>query len=202
MRIPILPSLVVFAVISAPSVALGDSAAATAARLGSGIETRTVAQPDTDVRWGQATAVVDAPFEQVKAIVEDYSRYNEFLPHFERSRVLSQRGPNALVYLEANVIHGTVTLWAQMRMFARRQQGDTHVIEAKMLKGNMDAFAGRWELTPLDGGNRTLVQFRLIVDPDLPLPSSVFTKENRKSARKTLRALREQAAQRRSLAQN
>ena len=32
--------------------------------------------------------------------------------------------------------------------------------------------------------------FKIFVDPDMPLPSSIFSRENEKAARKTVRALR------------
>ena len=60
----------------------------------------------------------------------------------------------------------------------------------------------RWELTPIEGGTRTLVSFQILVDPGLPLPSSIFSSENEKTARRTVRALRERVrTQRTTLAQ-
>jgi hypothetical protein len=44
-------------------------------------------------------------------------------------------------------------------------------------------------LTPVDGGAGTEVDFKLFVDPDMPLPSSVFSRENERAAGKTVRAL-------------
>jgi len=69
-------------------------------------------------------------------------------------------------------------------------EGSTRVIEARLLEGNMDAFSASWRLTPVDGGARTEVDFKIYVDPDMPLPSSVFSRENEKAAGKTVRALR------------
>lgn len=185
-----------------PLAANAQDARAVASRLGTRIETSTVRARGTAVEWGRAVAVVDAPFETTMRIVQDYGKYHEFLPHFTKSRVLSRRGANALVYLEASVIHGTTTLHGQVRIFARRPQGPTHVVEGRLIDGNMRHFLARWELTPLDGGRRTLVGFQILVDPDLPLPASVFTDENIRAARKTLQALRRRADQRRQLARN
>lgn len=183
-------SLTAALILGLPAGALAQSdAARVAERLGESIETTTLAS-NGSVEWGQAVAVVDAPAEIVMRIVTDYARYEEFLPHFRRSRVLSRRGNNALVYMQATVARDTTTLWAQMRVFQRRSRGATQIIEGRMTDGNMDRFAARWEVTPIDGGS-SLVRFRIIVDPGLPLPSSLFTAENIKAARKTLRALRE-----------
>jgi hypothetical protein len=57
------------------------------------------------------------------------------------------------------------------------------------MEGNVDAFSARFELTPVDAGTRTRVDFKIYVDPDIPLPSSVFSRENERAAEKTLRAL-------------
>lgn len=190
----------VLSLLAATAVALPAAAASAqssaereAERIGDRIETRT-RPSNADVEWGEAVAVVDAPAEVVMRIVTDYDRYEEFLPHFRRSRVLSRRGRNALVYMQASVIRNTTTLWAQMRIFARRPRGETQIIEGRMTEGNMEHFAARWEVTPL-GDDRSLVRFRILVAPDLPFPSSVFTSENVKAARKTLRALRERVAE-------
>jgi len=58
------------------------------------------------------------------------------------------------------------------------------------MEGNIDAFSASWALTPVDGGARTEVDFKIFVDPDIPLPSSIFSRENERAAGRTLRALR------------
>lgn len=189
-------ALVLAAVLLAlPAAASAQSRAERLAeRLGDEIRTSTMAT-EGSVEWGEAVGVVDAPPETVMRIVTDYARYEEFLPHFRRSRVLSRRGHNALVYMQASVARDTVNLWAQMRIYARRPRGETRIIEGRMTEGNMDTFAARWEVTPLDDGRRSLVSFRIIVDPGLPLPSSLFTSENVKAARRTISALRERVGE-------
>jgi len=178
-----------------PAVAAAQpSAAQTAERLGSRIATGT-AESRTNVAYGLAVGVVEAPTDVVMRIITDYDRYSEFLPHFRQSRVLSRRGNNALVYMQASVIRSTATLWAQVRIFARRPRGEMRIIEGRMVTGNMDQFVARWEVTPLDGGSRTLVRFRILVEPDLPFPGSIFTSENVKAARQTIAALRQRTSE-------
>ncbi|MEM6961437.1 MAG: SRPBCC family protein [Myxococcota bacterium] len=186
---PILGAALAIGLALAPQLALAD-ASSIARRLGGEIQASAVDHPEFDVSWGKAIGVVDAPFEDVLSTVRGYQDYREFLPHFHESRVLAQRGDRARVYLEAGIIHNTVTLWAQMEMDRVASRGQTQIIEARMLDGNMERFLARWEVAPLDGGQRALVAFQLLVDPDLPLPASIFTEENVSSARRTIRALR------------
>ena len=145
--------------------------------------------PGTSVQWGRAVAIIDAPADKVLAVVQDYANYTTFMPNFQTSRVLSQRGGSALLYAQVSLMKGAASIWAELKI-KPRDVGATKVIEAKMTKGNVDILQAVWEITPFDDG-RTLVAFQIIVDPDLPLPTSLVNSENAKTARMTIRALRE-----------
>ena len=159
------------------------------------IQVSSVAFGGTSVKAGRAVGIVDAPLEAVLAIVEDYASYEKFMPHFRASRVLSRRGSSALVYMQASIAADTMTLWAQLKVGPKPNVGATRVIEAKMVQGNMDAMHARWELAPVDA-QHTQVAFQLLLDPKVPLPSSLVSDENEKAAQKTIRALRRVAAER------
>lgn len=152
------------------------------------IQSSQIAEPGSNVDWGRAETVIQAPLGNVLTVVQDYANYREFVPNFTNSRVLSSRGQSALCYFEASVLRGAATFWVQMRM-ATREEGNKRIVEARMLKGNVDAFRARWELSPTPEGH-TRVVFQVLIAPDLPFPSSIFTGENVKSARRTLRGLR------------
>jgi ribosome-associated toxin RatA of RatAB toxin-antitoxin module len=95
-----------------------------------------------------------------------------------------------MVYMEVSVAKGTITLWGQLNLAERPPVGDSRVVEAHLLEGNIEAFSARWTLTPVDEGARTEVDFMIYVDPDIPLPSSIFSRENERAAGRTVRALR------------
>lgn len=149
------------------------------------------AQPGTSVQWGRAEALVDAKYEDVLRVIENYGAYKGFMPNFQTSKVLSKRGASALVYVQVSVMGGASKIWAELKLKPKKNTGATRVIEGKMLKGNVKHFGARWEVTPHESG-KTLVAFSLLVDPDLPMPSKMVSAENQKSARKTIRALRKQ----------
>jgi ribosome-associated toxin RatA of RatAB toxin-antitoxin module len=154
------------------------------------ISTAQIPEEGSNISWGQAVVVVDKPIEELLPIIRDYANYAQFMPNFTKSRVLAQRGSRAMVYMEVSVAKGAFTLWGQLNLSERPQEGDSRVVEARLLEGNIDAFSASWTLTPVDGGARTEVDFKIYVDPDIPLPSSVFSRENEKAAGKTVRALR------------
>jgi ribosome-associated toxin RatA of RatAB toxin-antitoxin module len=154
------------------------------------IFTAQIPEEGSNIAWGQATIVVDKPIEEVLPFVRDYANYQQFMPNFTKSKVLTQRGSRAMVYIEVSVAKGAFTLWGQLNLAEWPQDGDSRVVEARLVEGNVDAFSARWTLTPVDGGARTEVDFKIYVDPDIPLPSSIFSRENEKAASKTVRALR------------
>lgn len=155
-----------------------------------GIFTAQIPEEGSNIAWGQAVLVLDKPIEEVLPIVRDYANYVQFMPNFTKSKVLAQRGSRAMVYMEVSVAKGAITLWGQLNLAERPQEGESRIVEAHLMEGNIDAFDARFRLTPVDGGARTEVDFRIFVDPDIPLPSSIFSRENERAAGRTVRALR------------
>lgn len=151
--------------------------------------TAQVAEEGSSIAWGRAVVELDQPIEEVLPIVLDYANYVQFMPNFTKSKVLAQRGTRARIYLEVEVAKGAVTLWGQLNVAERPQSSDDRIVAASLLEGNVDAFSAEWQLTPIDDGKRTRVSFKLYVDPDMPLPSSIFSRENEKAAGRALRAL-------------
>ena len=155
------------------------------------VRARQVAWAESSIAWGEATAELDTPIEAVVPVVENYAGYEQFMPNFRRSRVLAQRGARARVYIEVSAAAGALTLWGQLDLRGRSEPpSETRVIEAQLLEGNIDAFRAEWRLEPTHGGQRTQVAFRIFVDPDLPLPSSLISRENERAARRSVEALR------------
>jgi ribosome-associated toxin RatA of RatAB toxin-antitoxin module len=177
---------------------LTSTAAASSSRVGGvaalsdKIEQSNVPAPGSGVEWGRAEGTLGARPDAVLAVLRDYARYAGLFPYFEKSRVLSQRGTDAIVYLEAKILHGATTLWGQMRISAKAAADQTQVIEAKLMKGkgNMAQFLARWEVTPVMNGSRSHVVFQMLVDPDLPVPDSMISREMKNGAGQAFRALR------------
>lgn len=148
--------------------------------------------PSGGVAWGRAEGLVDAAPAEIVAVLEDYARYAGLFPHFEKSRVLSRRGSDAIVYLEAKILYGATTLWGQVRMSSSSPSPGSYVVEAKLMKGkgNMDQLLARWEVRPTEDAKRSAVVFQLLVDPGLPVPDAMVSSELKNSAGRALRALR------------
>jgi ribosome-associated toxin RatA of RatAB toxin-antitoxin module len=160
-----------------------------------GIFTTQVRVQGSNIATGRAVIVVDRPIEEVLPIVLDYANYVQFMPNFTKSKVLAQRGTRAMVYMEVSVAKGMYTLYGQLNLMERPRDGASRVVEGRLVDGNIDAFDASFTLTPTDDGAGTEIDFKIYVDPDLPLPSSVFSRENERAAGRTVRALRARVAQ-------
>ncbi|MGD8608433.1 MAG: SRPBCC family protein [Myxococcales bacterium] len=158
--------------------------------------TTQITEEGSSISWGHAVGVIDKPIDEVLPVVLDYANYVHFMPHFTKSRVLSQRGHRAMVYMEVSVASGTLTLWGQIKLSERAAEGETRIVEARLVDGNMNAFSATWQLTPVDDDAHTSVDFRIYVDPNIPLPSAVFSRENERAAGNTVRALRTRVIER------
>jgi ribosome-associated toxin RatA of RatAB toxin-antitoxin module len=156
---------------------------------GSEVRTSQISEAGSEIAWGQAVGVIDKPIDEVLPVVVDYGNYARFMPYFTKSEVLAQRGSRAMAYMEVRVAAGTITLWVQVKLSETTIDGDGRLIEAQLVDGNVNAFRASWRLTPVDRGASTQVDFKMHVDPDLPLPSSLFSRQNERAAGKTVRAL-------------
>jgi ribosome-associated toxin RatA of RatAB toxin-antitoxin module len=149
--------------------------------------------PGSSIRAGAAMLVVDASLADVRRSVTDYAHYQDFMPGFQRSRILA-RGPSGTdVYLQAPILHGAATLWAVVRFGLPVHDGAGEKIEgAKQGHANVDDLRATWKLQAIDA-NRTLLKLEFLVIPSLPLPGSMITPELEGAAEDAVRACRDRA---------
>ena len=191
-----LPTALAWALLWASTLAVvpNHAAAVEAHEENAGIFTAQIPVEGSKIASGQAVIVVDQPIDEVITIVLDYANYVQFMPNFTKSKVLAQRGSRAMVYMEVSVAKGMYTLYGQLNLNEAPPDGNSRVVEGRLMDGNIDAFDASFKLTPTEDGTGTEIDFTIYVDPDLPLPSSVFSRENERAAGRTVRALRARLA--------
>ena len=185
-----LAGIVVASVSLAPSTSLAVDAEAEAKAENAGVFTAQIPSEGSRIASGRAVIVVDKPIEEVVPVLLDYGNYVDFMPNFTRSKVLAQRGSRAMVYMEVSVARGMYTLYGQLNLKDREHESGGRVVEGRLIDGNINAFNATFTLTPVNDGTGTKIDFNIYVDPDLPLPSSVFSRENERAAGRAVRALR------------
>lgn len=152
------------------------------------VESRPIVDRAAKQSWGEASANVDLPYAAVLKSLRTYSEYATFFPHISKSKVLAQRSTQALVYLEAGILNGAYTIWAQA-LLREKSKGAGKTIDLTMREGNLDDFKAHWEVAPLKDGKAARVTLRLYVAPRLPVPSSIVMDQNVMAARKAVRSL-------------
>lgn len=156
-------------------------------------ERYSVAFPGQSIRAGGAKIAVDAPLSEVRKVIVDFSRYAEFMPRFERSRIVKKSKEGVDVYLQVPILRGAATVWAVTRFEPPIVEGGGQRIQGKMTdQGNVRDMQAIWHLQPIDQ-NRTLLKLELLIIPKLPLPASVITPELEYAAEQAVVASRDRA---------
>lgn len=156
-------------------------------------ERYSVALPDQAIRAGGAMITVDAPLVDVRKTITDFANYADFMPRFERSRVVKKSKEGVDVYLQVPILRGAATVWAVTRFVPPIADGRGQRIEGRMTdQGNVRDLRAIWHLQPIDEG-RTLLKLELLIVPKLPLPASVITPELEYAADQAVTASRDRA---------
>ena len=136
-----------------------------------------VAVQGYSIRAGGGMTAINAPLSTVRRTVTDYGRYADFMPRFQKSRIVGKSGPNTDVYLQVSILHGAANIWAVTRFGPPIAEGAGERIEGRLHgQGNVDQMIAIWHLQPVDE-NRTIAKLELLIVPKLPLPGSVVTPE-------------------------
>ena len=129
------------------------------------------------IRAGGGMTAINAPISTVRRTVTDYGHYADFMPRFQKSRVVGKSGPNTDVYLQVSILHGAANIWAVTRFGPPIAEGAGERIEGRLNgQGNVDQMIATWHLLPVDE-NRTIAKLEILIVPKLPLPGSVVTPE-------------------------
>jgi ribosome-associated toxin RatA of RatAB toxin-antitoxin module len=173
---------------------MGMSALAFAAPDGP-IEKYDVAQPKISMRAGAARVVVAAPKDVVRSMVLDYGKYSGHIKAFDSSKVVGKSGDKTDVYLRVPIMKGAAKIWAVVRFDPLKADGETELVTARMVKGNVKRLDAVWRIRAVDEQN-TELKLELLIIPDFPAPESMVVPEVRNAAARAVRGIRNAAEQR------
>lgn len=136
-----------------------------------------VAVPGASIHAGGGMTAVNAPLSVVRQVVTDYAHYAEFMPRFQKSRIVGKGPGGTDVYLQVPILHGAATVWAVTRFAPAVPEAGGERIEGKLEgQGNVDDLRAIWHLRPVDE-THTVLKLKLLIVPKLPLPGSLVTPE-------------------------
>jgi ribosome-associated toxin RatA of RatAB toxin-antitoxin module len=184
--------LLLAALLSCPSGALADETTELQARGKALRYTHKTTDPPSRIDTGGAAIFVDAPLQVARKIATDYRHYSKFVKGFSQSRLISREKGVSEVYFEVPVLHGAATIRAVVLMDPPVKDGACEKIAGRYKSGNVSDFRTTWRLCPVDEA-RTIVKLEILVDPKLPVPSSLVARELSAAADRGVTAVRREA---------
>ena len=152
------------------------------------VTTTSVPIANSEYVRGKTTVIVNAPADKVKEVVLDVRKHSEFMPNTTKSKLLGRKGTVREVYVEMAALAGAVKMWAKLNM-TPQTQGDTEVVEMRMVEGNLKDMQAVWRIKKLDD-KRTELTLESFLHPGLPIPTKVINKENVDGSAKAALAMR------------
>ena len=145
----------------------------------------------SNVGIGGATLGIYAPMDDVLKVVLDFKRYHTILPRLEQSRIVGKKDGKTDVYVRAPILRGVVHIWGVIRFGPPKPwAGEGKTLTGRLVKGNVEAYHGRWKLYPC-GKDRTILQCEQFMELKIPVPSSLVTPELEWAADKAVTAVRD-----------
>jgi carbon monoxide dehydrogenase subunit G len=134
-----------------------------------------------------AAVLIDAPPQRVWEVMTDCPRAPEFVPGLRECRVLTTEGDRRTIAHRVKIS----SLLPEMRYTFREVQQPWHRIDFVRTGGDLREMQGSWTLEELDPGQRTLVRYRVSMDPGFLAPMWLVRQALRRNLPSLLAALRE-----------
>jgi ribosome-associated toxin RatA of RatAB toxin-antitoxin module len=137
-------------------------------------------------------AVVEAPPERVWAIIDDTGNYKHTLAGVKDSRELSRDGDRVRVRVTVGMPFPLRDLTSVTDGVHSVEPGQRYERRWTLVEGSYRKNDGSWTLTPFDGDpGRTLVRYRLHVEPRVRIPARVLKLGQQKAAPSLIHKLRQ-----------
>jgi ribosome-associated toxin RatA of RatAB toxin-antitoxin module len=111
--------------------------------------------------------VINAPPEIVWQVLTNFSEYPNMFRRLESCRITKQEGN--LVWTESD-LKPHVFVRTQRQHTINDLSGKPSVLDWQVIDGNFKTVIGKWELSPVDSGNRCAVIYTLAVDTGPIIP--------------------------------
>lgn len=145
--------------------------------------------------WGRAQIFVDAPMKDVRTAIMDYGNWSQFIPRFQKSKLLKKDGSGAAdVYLQMPILKGAATLWAVEKFAPPVAEGKGEKIVGKLEKGNVEDLQAIWHYRPVDD-KHTVVQLDIYVVPKLAVPDGLMISQREDAAGEGVIGVKDKAQQ-------
>ena len=138
-----------------------------------------------------AAGVVNAPMDKVWPVIRDCEHFAKFMPRTKESKLLGKSGDTMDCKTVISMPFPLSNLWAHVRSTTTEHPGGGFTRAWTLLKGNYKRNNGSWTALPWrDDPNRTLIVYRIDVDPDMFVPDAIIRSAQTGSLPKVFTAVR------------
>lgn len=152
---------------------------------------------DSNVKEGCALGVIEAPMEQVFAVLDDPARYGEFMPHVQLSEVEPAEDGDVLNHQVLDLPFPIRNRYYTIRLETHRREEHPDRLEIAWTyvpgSGNVKENEGAWTLVRLSA-NRTLAVYRVYTDPGGLIPKWALNRVTRRTLPEVIEAIRRRVA--------
>lgn len=156
-------------------------------------------QPEVQVRkegegrFVQGEIHIQAPQKVVWEVLTDYNNLADFMPHMEKSRLLSSDADGWL-RLEQVSSRRILLFKKRIRVLLRVFEHPPDRVSFSLIDGDFRTYNGAWDVDPIDGRLRLRLTLRL--SPAFFAPGFILDRLARSTAEKSLEAVRDEALRR------
>jgi ribosome-associated toxin RatA of RatAB toxin-antitoxin module len=152
---------------------------------------------DTPVKKATAIALVDAPPEQVFAVLTDYNEFTRFMPYCKKVKLQKRKDEKSWVRFELDFPWPIGDRHYVLQMTDRREEvAGTPVLVSRWTyepdSGNINDSKGSWELIAY-GPKRSFVRYTVFTDPGGSVPNWAGNMATEVAVPKVIQGLRERA---------
>jgi len=142
------------------------------------------------LKAGAARVFVKAPLSTAVATVTDYGNYRAMIRRFERAEIVGKHGDQTDVALRVPILNGRSRVNGTLRFDPPHVVGDEVVVVGRMIDGNVSRFEATFRLRKIDEQS-TQLNLEMLIEPKLPVPASLVTRETADASDGAVRRLRD-----------
>lgn len=143
-----------------------------------------------DVKALTGSVMIEAPPEAVWQTLTNYEEMRDFMPGYQKSQVLAANGTNKKLDVAVKVLKCLPAFKYQMSV---KENKKAYQLEASRISGDFKSIRATYKLSPLAGGNQTLLSYQLQIDVGEAVPKIGLNRILTSNAKNSLAAIQTQS---------
>lgn len=118
--------------------------------------------------------VVEAPSDEVNAIISNCTLFWQFMPRVKKSWVKEDATAGTICHVELTMPFPLPDLWSDSTHDAREEPKGHHYRGWKMVRGSYHRNDGSWTIIPWGDGSKSMVVYSVDSDPKMAVPDALI----------------------------